>query len=134
MTVVWRMDEGLSVMLGWTRSGERAGFTFYPHFGERCRGFAPLAAALAPVPIFGGQLSEQMFIDGLVQLVDPTLGRLFEMTHDPAAGTINGRYPNSRNDTLRTSCLLFRDIPVDAELVPMVLFGPGMPKVSIVSD
>ncbi len=132
--MVWRIDEGLSVILGWTRSGEKAGFTFYPHFGERCRGYVPLSAALAPAPIFGGELSEKSFIDGLVQLVDPKLGRLFEMTYDPAAGTIHGRYPNSQNATLRTSYLLFHEIPVNEELVPIVLFGPGMPKVSIVCD
>ena len=61
-------------------------------------------------------------------------GLLFEMTYDPAAGTIHGRYPNSRNVILRDSCLLFRDIPTDAELVPFVLFGPLPSRASIVND
>jgi hypothetical protein len=134
MTVVWRIDQGFDVMLGWTRSGEKAGFTFYPNWGRRCRGEVGLSDDLAPVPIFGAGLSRQTFETGLEQLVNPKLGRLFEMTYDPAAGTIHGRYPNSRNATLRTSCLLFRDIPVDEEsLVPMVIFREGIFKVTIVS-
>ena len=87
----------------------------------------------APVPLFGGGLSMNSFSDGLSHFVDPKLGMLFEMTYDPVAGTIHGRYPNSLNATLRTSCLLHRDIPGDAELVPVVLFAERIAKVSIVN-
>ena len=134
MTIVWRFDENPSVMFGWTRNGEKAGFTFYPNYGERQRGSVTLPAESAPAPIFGGRLSRDMFKDGNSRYADPKLGRLFEITYDPAAGTIHGRYPNSQNAALRTSCLLFRDIPTDEDLVPIVLFGSAPAKAIIVSD
>jgi hypothetical protein len=124
MTMVWYMDSP-GFIFGWTRRGEIGGFNFSPATGMRCVGSVSLATESAPVPIFGGGLSQQQFTEGLAQLVDPKLGRLFEMKYDPAAGTIHGRYPNSRNATFRTSCLLYRDIPADQELVPMVIFGSG---------
>ena len=133
MTIVWRFDQNPSVLFGWTRIGEKAGFAFYPHHGERQRGSVTLSTESAPVPIFGGRWSRETYKEGLAQLVDAKLGRLFEMTYDPAAGTIHGRYPNSRNATFRTSCLLHRDIPMDDELlVPYVLFGSSPANAIIV--
>ncbi len=136
MTTVWRMNSThLSVIVGWTRRGEKDGFCFYPGVGTRASGERGLPTESAPVPIFGGRLSEQEFREGLSQLVDPKLGQLFELTYDSTAATIHGRYPNSRNTALRTSCLLHRDIPADEELVPMVIFWEtsGI-VVSIVND
>jgi hypothetical protein len=141
MTMVWHMNcTDLNVMCGWTRRGEKLGFCFCPGRGTRTQGVHHLLTESAPVPIFGGGLREPSFEEGLEQLVDPKLGRLFEMTYDPAAGTIHGRYPNSRNAALCTSCLLYRDIPADELLAPMVSFSKswnskncGM-MVSIVND